>query len=103
MQKELAWEKQQKLKADSTAPTTYTQRCYMVDGRIGNCQGSPTAVKPAATTRTSVPVLDSKVGPAYGNPSVAGQSGYQVQTYKPNNTPKPSQPGPYVGQKYKQY
>ena len=106
MQKELAWEKQQKLKADSTAPTSYTQRCYMVDGRLGNCQGSPNAVKPVAIpqTRTSGPVLDSKVGTAYGNPSVAGQSGYQtIQTYKPNNVPKPSQPGVfYNGQKYVQ-
>jgi hypothetical protein len=114
MQQEIHWQKQMKAKADQDAQTSYTQQCKMVAGQLA-CTGgpakqnkvvrgsSPTAVKPAATTRTSVPVLDSKVGRAYGNPSVAGQSGYQVQKYTPNNTPKPSQSGPYLGRKYKQY
>lgn len=104
MQKELQWEKQQKLKADRDARTTYTQKCQMVGGRM-HCQGSqpantvqpkPVAVAPAKTVTTG-----AKLGTAYGNQKNNGLSGgYKTITTVNPATPKPGTNAPYVSKKY---
>jgi len=103
MQKELAWEKQQKLKADQNARTTYTERCSMTGGRL-NCQGSqpanPQQAKPVVQSRTGTIVPtgnDQKLGTAYGtlqkNNPQAGQPGYHVNNYI-NAAPRQTNPQP---------
>lgn len=108
MQKELQWEKQQKLKADRDARTTYTQKCQMVGGRM-HCQGAqpagtaqpkPVAVAPAKTVTT-----DAKLGTAYGNQKnnlPDPRAGYQVNTYTTvtPNKPHTNTYAPYVSRKY---
>ena len=104
MQKELQWEKQQKLKADRDARTTYTQKCQMVGGRM-LCQGTQpanaTQPKPFTGAQPKPVTTDAKLGTAYGNQKNNGLSG-GYKTITTFNPPKP-QTGtttPYVQKKY---
>ena len=127
MQKEIAWDKQQKLKADRDAQTTYTEKCQMVGGRM-TCQGAQPAntvqSKPAAGPQARTPVapsqpankptavkqnkivpIDGKLGTAYNNQKnnlLDAQVGYEVNTYTKVTPNKPSTNtyAPYVSRKY---
>ena len=103
MQKELQWEKQQKLKADRDAGTTYTQKCQMVGGRM-HCQGTQPAntaqPKPVTGAQPKPVTTDAKLGTAYGNQkNNALNGGYTAIT-----TVNPSKPktvtNPYVSKTY---